>query len=65
MSGEATYKPWDDSPPTEAQHDYIVNLAKRIADHDWTTVADTTVASGVIDRLNSVCRSGKLAYEPF
>lgn len=58
-----TEAPWDTSEATESQLTYIDQLLKRLAQHDWSPL-DTTQASTVIDRLNSVRRTAGIDFSP-
>lgn len=63
--GVAAYQPWDTSPPSQAQIDYIGNVVRKLGEHDWTSLADTTMATHMIDKLNSVRRAAGIAFEQF
>ena len=56
--------PWDMRPSFAAQHHYIREAIRRIANADLTKV-DRTMASQAIDQLNSVRRSLGVPYEEF
>ena len=62
--GVAAYDPWDRTPASQGQLDYIAEMTKRVAEHDWSHL-DTTIASQVIDRLNSVRKAGNIKFEQF
>ena len=53
------------TPPTEGQIDYIAHVVRKLGEHDWTSLHDTTIASHVIDKLNAVRRAAGIKYEPF
>lgn len=56
--------PWDMTPSTSQQRDYLSQLVKRLHEEaDWSQM-DTTIASTAIDNLNRVRKAANLKFRP-
>jgi hypothetical protein len=56
--------PWDTSPSSQAQHDYVRELLGDLVNVDWSQ-HNTTTVSEAITKLNTVRRSVGIKFRPF
>jgi hypothetical protein len=62
--GVAAYEPWDMTPVSQGQVDYLAQLVETFVGHDWST-HDTTLASEMIDKFNVIRKMAGIGYTPF
>lgn len=56
--------PWDMTPASDGQVDYLRQVFASLAEHDWSTF-DTGRATNLIDKANQLRRLAGISFRPF